>query len=263
MNFEVIKLTKHTIDGSEKWVISEEDFIRLISKHKFTFRDLLTAGLSRSLWDNTLTYYGHDVNSIQGLREKPYKESRHGNTTFGFSAWIESTQLQRATNTQIKSYLNHLETYFPGFTGVYSTYREDPTEVSRVLGEYNKELLEVMSSLKLIHHRVRKWAVKVKKPYYKLISSKLNLRFSKLLDELGLRYLVEYRVGLYFFDFYLSDHHLFIEIDGGGHTGVNDIAKEELIKAPDKLLRLKIRDKHQLKKNYGHLKNIIREACGI
>lgn len=41
------------------------------------------------------------------------------------------------------------------------------------------------------------------------------------------------------------------------------IAKEELIKAPDKLLRLKIRDKHQLKKNYGHLKNIIREACGI
>lgn len=52
-------------------------------------------------------------------------------------------------------------------------------------------------------------------------------------------------------------------IDGGGHTGDNDLAKEKIIKAPDKLLRFKIRDRQQLAKKYDTIKNTIIQECGI
>lgn len=263
MNLEIIKLRKHTIDGSENWVMAEEDFIRLISKHKLTLSDLLKAGISRSIWDNTLICYGYDVNSIQGLRERPYKESHHGNSTFGFSTKISSREGNYANDSKISNYVSFIEKYFQGFTQLYSSYREDPEGVTKIIGEYNKELLELGLSLRYIHSRVRKWAVKVGKPYQKIIHSKLNIAFSKLLDELGVSYLVEYRVYNYFFDFYLPDHKILIEIDGGGHTGDNDLAKEKIIKAPDKLLRFKIRDRQQLAKKYDTIKNTIIQECGI
>ena len=263
MNLEVIKLSKQRVGDSEGWVISLEDFTRLISKHKLTLRDLQKIGISRSLWDNTLAYHGYNVNSVQGLRERPYKESRHGNSPFGFSTIISPKEGNYANTSKIQGYLAYLEKHFPGITLEYSKYHDDPNGVSKILGEYNKEVLELGLTLKYIHHRVRKWAVRTNKPYQKLIHSKLNISFSKLLDDIGISYLPEYRIKTYFFDFYLPEYGVFIEVDGGGHKGENDRVKDALVSLPHKLLRFKVRDRQQLIRKYDTIKDKISKACGL
>jgi very-short-patch-repair endonuclease len=260
---EIIKLRQQTIGGSKAWVMAEEDLVRLISKYKLTLQGLLELGLSRSIWDNTLAYYGWDVNTVEGFRKRPYTQTRHGNSNYGFSSVIKDLHVTRAADTKIQGYLGYMEKMFPGFTEAYSAYHQDPTGVSTYLHGVSRKLLEANQVLKLIHHRVRKWANKVNKPYHKLLHSSLNHTFAKLLDELGVRYEVEVKVREYYFDFYLPDYRTFIEVDGGGHKPEKDEDKEGCLLRGDKLLRFKVRDTIALKHKHERIKNKIRKECGF
>lgn len=260
---EVVKLKQQTLNGSKVWVMSKEDFIRLVSKYKLTLAGMRLLGISRAVWDNTLAFHGWDVNKIEGFRKTPYQESHHGNSGFGFSSIIDYKVINRVPDTKIQAYLDIMEKHFPGFTALYAAHHEDPTGVSKELHNISRTLIELNSIVKLIHHRVRKWASRVDKPYYKLVHNNLNHAFSKILDELGLEYLVEYGVGPYFFDFYVPKYELFIEVDGGGHIKNTDKDKEKAIPMGSKLLRIKVRDKVKLREEYERIKNKISKECGF
>ena len=263
ISLEIIKLKQQTLGGSKCWVMSEEDFVRLISKHHLTLQKLLDLGLSRSIWDNTLAYYGWDVNTVEGFRKKPYTQTHHGNSNYGFSSVIKEAHINRVKDSNIQEYLDYMETMFPGFIDKYSEYHSNPTGVSIYLHDVSRKLLEATHVLKLIHHRVRKWATRVDKPYSKLLHSKLNHTFAKILDELGLQYEVEFRVKGYYFDFYIPKYRVFIEVDGGGHKTDKDVIKESSLPPGDKLLRFKVRDTIAFKHKYERIKDKICKECGF
>lgn len=260
IDLEIIKLKQQNVCGSLSWVIAEEDFIRLISKHKLTLQKLIALGISRNIWDNTLAFYGWDVNRVEGFRKSPYSESRHGNSNYGFSSVLPIHE-GRPTDSNALKYVEHIGKFFPGFPITYGTYHENPTEVSKALQDISRQIIELNGVVKAVHHRIRKWAERTDKPYHKLQHSVLNHKFSKILDELGISYKLEFKVKNSYFDFYIPSHKLLIEVDGGGHRKDKDPYKEELVSPDFKLIRFKVHDTIALKHNYERIKDKISKEC--
>lgn len=262
---EVIKLKERDVNGRMGWVMDKEDFKRLVSKYGATLSEMNQAGLSRGVWKNTLEYYGWDVNIIQGLRQAPWKEGKHGNSDMGFTSQIEVKDIRRVNDTKIAQYLNFLDNYFPGLKTKYSDYHYNTQDVLKYLSDKVRTSLEIRECLRYVSQRVRKWAKKKKLPYINSCPSNfLEHHFAKILDGLGIEYIFQYPIGKYLFDFYLPQHNLLIEVDGGGHRGQKDIDKLGLAKTKGfRVLKLEVKDRSFLKNNHDKIKNKICKECGL
>lgn len=91
---------------------------------------------------------------------------------------------------------------------------------------------------------------KKQKFYFNIKTSKLEKKFESILKILKLNYIRQYNLGTKFYDFYLPDHNLLIEVDGDYWHGNKKIIKGNLSKMQK---RSKINDK---------LKDMLAEAAG-
>lgn len=265
---EIIKLRKEILPGGkEGQIMYKDDFIRLISKYKLTLSLFIEMGLSRSIWDNTLSYYGWGVNDIQGLRLSEYSESKHLSSYKGFSTVIPIDKLRpslKMKESGIAYMVNKLDGYFPGVKQTYSEYHDYPEKVNNLLLDITRELMDLQLIARYVNRRVIKWAKNHGLKYKQTIHSKLEHNFAKLLDDLGLSYYPQYYIEPYWYDFYLGKHNLIIEIDGGKHDDRYDLKKESILKNKGiDLLRLDIRGIFELKRDYETIKNKISRRVGI
>ena len=268
MKAEIIKLRKETLpSGKIGQIMDRDDFIRLIYKYKLTLMTFKEMGLSRGIWDNTLSFYGWGVNDIESIRLKPYSESTHLSAYEGFSTIIPIKDLRpslRRKEGGIQYMVDYLERYFPGFKEIYSNYHNDPENVNQRLIEIVRELMDLQLVARYVNRRVIKWAKKKKKPYKNIIISKLEHHFAKILDELKIEYIPQFSLQSYHYDFHLTLHNLVIEVDGRGHRGKNDEIKEYLLKEKHiGLLRINIKGIFELKQNYETIKDNISKRIGI
>lgn len=266
MNVEVLKLRKEILPGGRVGQILDiADFKRLISKYKLTLDSFLEMGLSRSTWDNTLAFYGLDVNQVQGFRLEPWEEKgkTHLRSYAGFSTKIPIKDLKMSTKAEIKiqNLVNYVESYFPGAEVAYSKYHSEPLIPGQFLAQAKREIMDLNEAIKYINRRVTKWAKKKGLEGTVLIHSKLEHNFAKILDELGLKYQPQFQLGPVFYDFILMDFDILIEVDGGKHNKTKDNFKNK--KAKDEgltLLRFDVKDTTQLKQKYENIKGTIYRA---
>lgn len=258
MNVEVLKLRVVDLpNGSQGQILDLEDFKRLFVKYKITLESFMEMGLSRGLWKNTLAYYDLDVNKIEAFRE--YQESKHIRSYHGFSTEIPIKHLtNHIPSSSVKDYVKYLDSFFPGISKKYYKYKkEKPHKVRDSFFDINRELLDLLDANRKLSRVVKKLAIKNnKKPGKDLSHNKLEHSFSKILDELGLKYENQFTIKDYKYDFKIKNSNILIEIDGGGHTGGNDKKKNRLAKNNNyRLERFKIRSKFYLQQDYENIKD--------
>lgn len=267
MNVEVLKLRKETLsDGRVGQILDKEDFIRLIVNYKLTLTSFLQMGLSRSLWDNTLNYYGWGANDIEGFRlmnpklNTGNKTHLRGYTGFTTKIPIENIRMgSKASKVKIKALIAYVEGYFPGITEAYSKYHKEPLIAGQYLRDAKREIMELNEAIRAINSRITKWAKKNGLKSLPLINSKLEHHFAKILDELGVKYLPQHKINKYHYDFILPDYGIVIEVDGGAHNKRYDTIKNKLAKEKGlNLVRFDIKDKLQLKQQYENIKSRLR-----
>ena len=262
---EVIKLYDRGLQGRKKWVMSDKDLHRFLNKYNFTLTKFLGLGIGRAVWNNTLEYYQLDVNDIEALRKTPYKQTLyHGNSEMGFTSSISIGKLRAQNETLISKELKYIEKYFPGTLAKYAKYHKEPLVASKYLSDLQRTLFEIGLSIRKAHSRISKWARRNDLEYHPLIKSKLEHHFAKIFDELNLRYTPQWPYKGYWYDFYLPDLDILIEIDGGGHSSKRDKIKDEL--ANDlkiELIRFEIKDTNDLRKNYATIKDKVSKILGL
>lgn len=82
-------------------------------------------------------------------------------------------------------------------------------------------------------------------------SNQVEYIFSKFLKEHNITYSTQLRIDNCYFDFYLPDHNLIVELDGNLHTKERDLFKNNLVLGKYRLLRI-----NTIKTNKKHI-----EAC--
>lgn len=262
---EVIKLYNRGTGGRSKWVMSKNDLHRILYKYNFTLDKFVGLGIGRRTWINTLEYYKLNLNDIEGLRKMPYIDGNiHGNSGQGFTSHIDINKLRAQNESLIAQDLKRIELVFPGTIGVYSTYHTETLKTSRYFSDLQRTIFDISLSIKKAHARVSKWAKRNNLPYYPIIKSKLEHHFAKILDDLEVSYIPQWPYRGYWYDFYLPELGVLLEIDGGEHSGKTDVAKDNLAKKLElNLVRLEIKDMNSLRHDYNEIKNKVSKIIGL
>jgi len=262
MRVEVIKIKDVEIRGSKATVISKDDFTRLISSYGLNMRDLKAIGISRSLWSNTLKFYGFDRNDLQKMRNTIINHDKlHLNSNRGYMVEVEKlSAFGKISNNKTKDNLKELDIIKPGISSIwYSHINDDPSLLTKELSLISMRLIYYKDLLKNLQGRARKVCRKRDVKIYKLFSSTLEFKVAGILTSLGLKFEHQFYIKPYWYDFKVGNK--LFEIDGAKHNLRFDQAKNIMAEENGyNVIRLIVDKKGINKSNYESYKDKISKA---
>ncbi len=189
----------------------------------YTRKDFtLKLKLNHRIFTNGLRSY-YTAEDIEELRVKKIVK---GNICKRVETWDEK--------------LKDIERFIPGFTNLFKeNTKENPDLVIKQLILINDEFYKFKKALKPIKKYLNQSLGRLGKRRLNMVSNGLEAKVKFMMDELGIKYICQYKVGKYSYDFKVGN--TLIEVDGRQYHNTRDDKpkSQNALVNKFKLLRLK------------------------
>lgn len=234
-----------TIKGKSNYsrtVVDENQFKQLFVKEGKSKKWFAKNGVGHRRWRQTLDHWGYDEKTIENLRRNKILKGSTLNKTTKFSE-----RVIRVSNR------------FPEIAEALKLYESNPAIMAQTIMDINTSIYELKEDLRLIkkhvNNRLTRNDIKVN-----FVANALENKVKIILDELNLNHISSWKVDNSFYDFYLPEYNLLIEVDGKQHHSPKlNLPKNRLAKSKGyKLLRIKEKNV----KYVHYIKDKISKALG-